>query len=1340
MNNALLFLGGLLIAALTALFAVPHFVDWNSYRGLFEEEASRVLGRELRVGGAVNVRFLPIPYVRFEKVRIADQTDNGGGSIARVDSFMMWLAVPPLLKGVLEANKIELRRPVLQLATNDAGGGNWSSLSLNPGSLPFVPREVALQSVTIYDGAIIVTGPQRTELARFDAINGDLQVEALDGPVKFQGTLTWDDAPKAVRFSLGKRDQGGMFRVKAAVDSMSTGNTYVLDGRIGDLLERPTLEGDITANLRVQRTVTVAAKHLSAAGAAHSDSEPPSTSLVQEPDADQGKLNAEAASPASAFELKAKVKGNTAGIDLNDIAVALETDAAPQLVTGSAKLDWTHKLRLDIALASKWLDLDKVSGPDASSSVPLEAARGYFASLASILPQEADTSAKLEFDQLTLGGEPISDVRFAALRAGGPLELKGVRATLPGGARVELDGVLQPKDKVPKLDGELFLAGQSLHRFLAWGFKQADIGIGRTDGPFTLDGHFTLSENTIQLSDATAEWSGTALHGAIALDLGERKKLSLVVEGSRVDTAQIRSGLLSIKTFESLLSDPGASPGAPTHLIPGLDPAETDMSLRLKIGELKDGSRTLRDFDAEISVEKGALTLPLLKFSTDEGLRVEAEGDAADVPSKPHGTIRATVSAPSDKAARAFVELLDLSGDDATVAQRLTRLAPLRLASILSFAGDGQGSQLKVDGKAAGGRLSATVRLDRRVNVWRDAPFELSVAMVDVESEQVLTSLFGLPPSSAASGAFGKGSLTLKAAGTPASGLISLAELTADGLSLDYHGRVSLPVEEGLAAIGDLRLNARDGRSLLALAGVPIGEGAAGAPVSGSLSLTLKDRVLRLESSDFSVDANTFKGVVALAPGDTGKPNITASIETPTLSMATLLSPILRRQEPPPEVTPPPPAQRTKRRAQEPAPPPTLKPIWPDQTFDLATLDHVTGTIKAKIGALVLEPGLTVSNVTLDAKLDDRTLSIERFDGTALGGKLTSKMDIEKASAGIGLNGNLRIDLASKPAPPGEPGDLVAFGIDFSGRALSPTALLSSLSGKGEVAVGDVTISGMSPSAISAVVEAGLQGKGPIGGEALSQAIKQTIRQGELKLGKIAIPLTIADGSLELEKVKVDAPDGRSTFQTVLELTTMKLDSEWQIEIKLARSSGPPERAYLPPVSVVYVGKLTDYATLTPDINVSALERELAVRKLERDAEQLEILRKADQARAQAERERRQEIERQRTQPVPPNAQGAPGGDQPQATSNPAPGASAAPPAPTNASPVGNAQATAPPAGSSVGTVGAASSEATTATTASEQPELAAGATAPPAEPAARPVRRRPKPVEEKWQPFYGGP
>jgi uncharacterized protein involved in outer membrane biogenesis len=175
MSNGLLYIAGLLALALAALFAVPYFVDWNGYRGVFEEEASRVLGREVRVGGDVNVRLLPAPYVSFEKIRIADPTGTTGEPFFRVDSFTMRLSVPPLLKGIIEANEIELKRPVLRLAVDAEGSGNWRNLSIAPGVLPFVPADVTLQSVKISDGVIAFHGPKGIGFAELDGLNGELR-------------------------------------------------------------------------------------------------------------------------------------------------------------------------------------------------------------------------------------------------------------------------------------------------------------------------------------------------------------------------------------------------------------------------------------------------------------------------------------------------------------------------------------------------------------------------------------------------------------------------------------------------------------------------------------------------------------------------------------------------------------------------------------------------------------------------------------------------------------------------------------------------------------------------------------------------------------------------------------------------------------------------------------------------------------------------------------------------------------------------------------------------------------------------------------------------------------
>ena len=65
MNNFLLSIAAIVVFVLAVLFAVPPFIDWNTYRGMFEEEVSRLIDREVRVQGRVNVRILPVPFVSF---------------------------------------------------------------------------------------------------------------------------------------------------------------------------------------------------------------------------------------------------------------------------------------------------------------------------------------------------------------------------------------------------------------------------------------------------------------------------------------------------------------------------------------------------------------------------------------------------------------------------------------------------------------------------------------------------------------------------------------------------------------------------------------------------------------------------------------------------------------------------------------------------------------------------------------------------------------------------------------------------------------------------------------------------------------------------------------------------------------------------------------------------------------------------------------------------------------------------------------------------------------------------------------------------------------------------
>jgi hypothetical protein len=781
-----------------------------------------------------------------------------------------------------------------------------------------------------------------------------------------------------------------------------------------------------------------------------------------------------------------------------------------------------------------------------------------------------------------------------------------------------------------------------------------------------------------------------------------------------------------------------AAEGGSASSSPGtlFDPTSADLSLDLKVAELVDGSRILNDVDASIRIERGMLAIPHFKFATPEGLYVEAQGEAKDVPSRPQGSIRGLISAPNAEAARAFVALLDA---DTPQLDRIARLAPMRLAATLKLASGSAkagSNTLALDGTMGGGRLVASVRIDGEAGAWRSSPLDVQATLDSPDLAGLVTALFDAralgPPGEPAK----PGRMVIKATGVPEQGLLALADATADGLNLRYRGQVRLPANGETGLDGDLRIASPDVRLPLALAGLTPQAGST-IPISGSVHVRRAGPVITLSGEGLALGASTLSGDVTLTSKSEGGQTIDAKLRTNTASFATLLSPILGQADAAESlVSSPSVAAAPDRSGRSPTADPQAVPpapvIWPEKAFDLSLLDRLDGIIDVQAESLVLEPGLSIGNAHLIAQLSSAGVKVSRLEGDAVGGRLTSELDIAKAPAGVSLSGTARIDISSKPraadaSGPPPPGDAAAFHASFTSRALSPAALLSAAVGKGELTIGDATLNGNSPAAVSAVVRAALTGQGPSSGNALAEAIRGALKEGEVKLGKIAVPVEIGDGALKLKKVQIEMSEGRSTFVTAVELATMQIDSEWQIEPKLDKATtASAARAFLPPVTVVYTGKLNALADLVPHISAGALERELVVRKMELDVGELERLRKLDQERAREDAERRKALEDDQATPVPPPP--VPANAPPNKTSG-EPGT--APSAPEASSPDGGGQqgTTAQGAWDTFDDTGVAPGAAAQNALPGPSQEVTPS-------PAAQRPRRKPRPVQEDWRPF----
>jgi hypothetical protein len=154
--------------------------------------------------------------------------------------------------------------------------------------------------------------------------------------------------------------------------------------------------------------------------------------------------------------------------------------------------------------------------------------------------------------------------------------------------------------------------------------------------------------------------------------------------------------------------------------------------------------------------------------------------------------------------------------------------------------------------------------------------------------------------------------------------------------------------------------------------------------------------------------------------------------------------------------------------------------------------------------------------------------------------------------------------------------------------------------------------------------------------ERLKRVLKEALTQG-LSVARLPLPdevaLEIGEGQLRSRAIAIDTAQERAAGSAAIGLLNLVFDSEWRLEQSRSPENALGGKKVLPALSITYRGPLAQLDKLEPVINSEALERELAVRKMEHDVEELERLRQLDEARRRSEAERmRQDVQ---TPPAP---------------------------------------------------------------------------------------------------------
>ncbi len=1278
MNNGLLYLGGLLTVVLAALFGVPYFVDWNGYRGAFEEEASKVLSRDVRVGGAVNVRFLPTPYVRFEKVRIADPTGQTGEAFMRAESFTMRLAVAPLLRGALEANEIELTRPVLSLALDSEGGGNWSSLQLKPAELPFIPQNVALHSVRFIDGAVSIYGPDGQAITRIEKLNGELAAETLKGPFKFAGRATWSGEVRDIKFTTSSPDANGAVKLKSNLRELTTANTYAFDGAVENISGKPRVTGDLTAKLGLPKL--------------------------------DGADAALAIEGMPGFDLRARVDADTTGARFDELTLDVVNAAEPQVISGKASAGWAKNSRFDAVMNAKWLDLDFLAGSGGPGSggqgATFVKVRQLGLAVLHSLAGDGAASAKIDLEQVKLGGEMAGGLKIDAERVGGVMKIKEMKGGLPGGARYELSGEIRGEAGARTFDGEGLVRGANLARLQTWMQKSGAKVDLKAEGPFWVAGRLVAGEKQIELTDAKAEIAGQAISGEIKFndkDTGEkdRRRISVRLESSKFDTVSFFPEE-ALKVERELLKAFGLAVEAgtsPASAAPAEDFArQSDLSVRITTGELKHEGKVYRNVDASVVQEGGVLRIPAAKFRTSGGVLVTASGRVKTQAGQPEGTISYELEAQTREAVKDATELFGISKllpDERTAAVNAAKIAGLIKLGVRSKTA----TDVTFDGIVNGAHTAGRAEFDAGFKSWRTAPSHISAVLM---SPDIGTALSLLHVSQAKLGGTGARPIetTLAVSGTLAERSAALFDLKSEGLEVTMNGTLQMPEKGPTQFEGRVALRGRDAREVLALAGLPAPGGLSGTALAGSVDVSAKGGVIELAAQSLTAGESRLSGRATLSKPEVTKPDggeikISADLTANRLTVAGLLGWLTAEH-------------RTDADAS--ADTEQFAPVWPEAAFELGALGRVTGDVTIRSAAVMLTEGLGIRDGIIKAKLAPGKISLTDVSGSAAGGTLTATADLTQDAGGVSLDGKFKLGADLSALSDAADGS-AAVEFKVSGRALSPASLISGLNGSGVVALNGAHHPGPAPVVVSDASDSVFSGDIANDASVITPALTSAIASARVENGTRQIPITISGGDLKLDPFVIEASQGSARVATVVRLASLAVDSVWQVTALAAAMPPPPEapadwqpqvKGPLPPVVVVYTGKLDGLKQLAVAVDTSELQRELSVRQMERKVEELEVLRRRDEERIKQEHERRKAMEAERAKalaaaaaaaaaakaqkvlpaelpPVLPDSNSVPAnvpanGDQP--VPDPGSAAATAPPAPAPPAPAAAGQAT----------------------------------------------------------------
>ena len=681
MQTTLLTIAVAVILALVAALVGPFFIDWDSYRSVFEREASRLTGLDMRVRGAIDARLLPSPRLQLNNIEVG----RDGGNTLRARSLTIEFALSPLMRGEWRAEDMRVVGPELHVGVDEKGEVKAPAFALD-----LDPDALSIDRLNIEDGKVVLTDAASGASLQLDKVwfNGELR--SLLGPIKGEGAASVGGDMYPFRLSTGRANPDGALRVHLNVDPVSTPLNVESDGLLTVVQGKPQFQGTWS----VTRPVGIAS--------------PGSGAVVTPPWRFGGKIKV---TPASAL--------------MEQADFSYGSDAEAIKLNGTAELRFGAKPRFNGVMSARQIDLDRLAGEDDAARLPPAATiRRLIGSVGQAFRPPFPIQLGVGVDLVTLGGTDLQSLRGDISSTGTGWALDRFEFRAPGLTEVRLSGRLGFEPSGVEFTGPADIASNDPNALAAW-LEGREAGRANPR-PLRVRGDVTLGNDKFAIERLNANFNRGVVSGRFAYSYGNKT-------GSRVD-ATLSAPELDIDAVTAF----GKAVLAGTTA-----ERPREVALSLDIGRATYAGIETGKTNAQLAYDANGLKIERLAIENFGGADVSARGQIAFAP-VPRGSLTLDFDANDLTGINAIVARYfpTLAGRLRVVAPGL---APAKLQATLKLDGNNAGTAgtIGINGTAGVSKVSLTGEAKTEQSSLAVSNFRL-IGQLDATDSSALARLVGV--------------------------------------------------------------------------------------------------------------------------------------------------------------------------------------------------------------------------------------------------------------------------------------------------------------------------------------------------------------------------------------------------------------------------------------------------------------------------------------------------------------------------------------------------------------------------------------------------------------------